>query len=253
MVSLDPGSVDAFAVDLDGVVTRTAAVHAAAWKRLFDDFLARRAGGKEFAPFEQHDYRTYVDGKPRRDGVRAFLAARGIELPEGSADDDPEADSIHGMAARKNRYFQEVLARSGVEVFPDAVALLRRARAQHVSLAIVSASENCAAVLAAARIRELFDVEVDGRDAIALGLRGKPAPDTFLEAARRLHRNPQRIAVFEDAIAGVEAGRAGGFGIVIGVARAGTADALRAAGAHHVVSTLDEIEIASADTRRVNR
>src|SRR5574338_505736 len=234
MVSLDRGSVDAFALDLDGVVTRTAVVHAAAWKRLFDE----------------HDYRTYVDGKPRRDGVRAFLAARGIELPETSA--DPDVDTIHGLAARKDRYVQEVLARDGVEVFPDAHALLRRARAAHVGLAIVSASENCAAVLAAAGIRELFDVEVDGRDAIALGLRGKPAPDTFLEAARRLQRAPQRIAVFEDAIAGVQAGRAGGFGIVIGVARTGTADALRAAGAHHVVSTLDEIELVAADAGPTN-
>lgn len=241
MPILERTRIDAFAVDLDGVVTRTASVHAAAWKRLFDDVLARHARGA-WAPFDDRAYRAHVDGKPRRDGIRSFLAARGIALPEGTAG-DAGADTIEGLAARKEQLFRDELARTGVDVYRDAVALLERARATGVRLAVVSASENCAAVLAAAGLADLFEVRVDGLDAAAHGLRGKPAPDTFLEAARRLGCHPARMAVFEDAIAGVAAGRAGGFGRVIGVARTGAGDALRAAGATDIVTSLAEIEL----------
>lgn len=239
---IDLSRVDAFALDLDGVVTQTAVVHAAAWKRLFDEVLERRACGASWAPFDvAREYRVYVDGRPRRDGVRSFLGSRGISLPEGSRDDGPEAATIHGLAARKNGYFLAHLARAGVQVYQDAVGLLRRARGQGVRTAVVTASENCAAVLAAAGVTRWFDVKVDGLDAAALALRGKPAPDTFLEAARRLGTSAERTIVFEDAIAGMQAGRAGGFGGVIGVDRGGNGPALHAAGATAVVTTLDQV------------
>lgn len=237
----------AFAFDLDGVVTNTAIVHAAAWKRAFDQLLGRLAGGTAREPFDiDRDYRRYVDGKPRRDGIRSFLDSRGISLPEGAAADAPDRDTIFGLAARKQGYVLEQLASEGVGVYKDAVALLRAARAQHVAIAVVTASENCAAVLAAAGVGELFDVRVDGTDIARLGLRGKPAPDTFLEAVRRLETHPHRCVVFEDALAGVRAGRAGDFGLVIGVDRVGQAGALRRSGADVVVTALDEIELVQA-------
>lgn len=228
--------------DLDGVVTRTAAVHAAAWKRLFDELLERRARGGPWRPFDaDREYRAYVDGRPRRDGVRSFLAARGIAVPDGAADDGPDAETVHGLAARKNGYVLAHLRAAGVEVYDDAVGLLRRARAHGLPTAVVTASENCSAVLAAAGLTGAFDAVVDGRVALALGLRGKPAPDTFLEAARRLGTAPARSVVLEDAVAGVRAGRAGGFFAVIGVARGDTAGALREAGATSVVTSLDQV------------
>ncbi len=242
-VSIDLAGIDALLFDLDGVVTKTAAVHAAAWKRLFDDFLKRRAAGEPWQPFDaDREYRIYVDGKPRRDGVRSFLASRGIALPEGSAVDGPDGETIYGLAARKNDYFRAHLEAAGVEVYQDAVALLHRARAHRARIAVVTASENCTAVLAAAGLTAAFDAVVDGRVVLALGLHGKPAPDTFLEAARRLGTGPDRSVIFEDAIAGMEAGRAGRFVGVIGVARGdNSAGALRAAGATAVVTTLDEV------------
>lgn len=241
---IDATHIDAFAVDLDGVVTKTAAVHAAAWKHAFDEVLERSAGGDTWQPFDpDREYRNYVDGKPRLEGIRSFLTARGISLSEGTPADGPDASTIHGLADRKDRYFRTLLARTGVEAFPDAVSLLRRARAAHIRIAVVTASENCAAVLAAAGLTDAFDVVVDGRDVLALGLHGKPAPDTFLEATRRLGSRPDRTAVFEDAIAGVRAGRAGAFAHVIGVDRTGHGDALRTAGASAVVTSLDEVDL----------
>jgi beta-phosphoglucomutase family hydrolase len=243
VLRIDIAKFDAFAFDLDGVVTKTAAVHAAAWKRLFDELLERRASGEAWKPFDvEREYRTYVDGKPRRDGIRSVLDERGISLPEGNPD-SPEVNTINGLAVRKNRYFLDHLAEQGVDIYQDAALLISRARAHGVKTAVVSASENCAAVLAAARLTGLFDIRVDGLDVARLGLRGKPAPDTFLEAARRLDAEPGRCVVFEDAIAGVRAGRAGNFGLVVGVDRVGAAENLRRGGADVVVTALDELEL----------
>lgn len=243
---IDLGPFEAFLFDLDGVVTRTARIHAAAWKRLFDDYLARRAsaGGTAFVPFDAiEDYRTYVDGKPRQAGAGSFLAARGISLPAGSPDDGPEADTLNGLGNRKDLYFNEALAHHGVEVFEGAVRFIRQARARRVRTAIVSSSRNCAAVLDAAGLARLFDVRVDGVDLRRLGLPGKPAPDMFLEAARRLDSSAARAAVFEDALVGVEAGRAGRFRLVVGIGRGDHADALRTHGADLVVGDLAELSL----------
>jgi alpha,alpha-trehalase len=243
-LAINRSSIDALLFDLDGVVTQTAAVHAAAWKRLFDEFLARQATGTSWPPFDvEADYRTYVDGKPRRDGVRSFLQARGLSLPEGTSNDGAEAETIHGLAERKNAYVLAHLARDGVQTYEAATALIRDARARGFSTAVVSASENCAAVLRAAGLETLFDVRVDGMDVDRLGLQGKPAADTFLEAARRLWVAPARAVVFEDAIAGVQAGHAGGFALVVGGDRVGQADALRRHGADVVVTRLSDVSL----------
>ena len=243
-MSIELARFDAFAFDLDGVVTNTAAVHAAAWKRAFDELLEGLANGKPWQPFDlDREYRAHVDGKPRRDGIRSLLESRGISLSEGKPGDGPEAPTIHGLAERKNRYLREQLRSTRVEVHEDAVVLLHEARSCRVRVAVVSSSENCSAVLVSARVFDLFDVRVDGLDSARLGLRGKPAPDTFLEAARRLGAEPRRVVVFEDAIAGVRAGRAGDFGLVIGVDRVGHAEALRRAGADVIVTSLAELEL----------
>jgi len=229
--------------DMDGVVTDTAAVHAAAWKTMFDEHLERRRrrGEPEFEPFDpETDYRRYVDGKPRLDGARDFLATRGVELPEGGPDDRLDAETLQGLANRKNDLFQEVLAR-GVSVFPDAVDLIGACRDRGVPIAIVTSSRNCTAVLRAAGLAKAFDTQVDGEVSAELNLQGKPAPDIFLEAARRLNIPPSDAVVFEDSIAGVQAGRAGGFGLVVGVDRTGSAEQLRDAGADVVVTSLDQL------------
>ncbi|GGG29403.1 hypothetical protein GCM10010964_16590 [Caldovatus sediminis] len=235
---------DAVLFDLDGVLADTARVHAAAWKALFDEVLRRRAAemGEPFRPFDlRADYLAFVDGKRREDGVRAFLASRGIVLPEGSEADPEEALTVAALARRKQGLFTAALEREGVEPAPGAVALMRALRRLGMPLAVVSASRNCAAVLAAAGLDGLVDLRVDGQMAAALGLAGKPAPDTFLEAARRLGVPPARAVVFEDALAGVEAGRRGGFGLVVGVDRGGQAEALRRRGADVVVRDLTEV------------
>ena len=237
--------IDAVLFDMDGVITATARTHAAAWKQLFDEFLAAQAShqGPAFQPFDaDDDYRRYVDGKPRYDGVRSFLASRAIALPEGDAADPPDADTVHGLGNRKNGYFLERLRRDGVEVYPGSLALLRALRAKGVGAAVISASRNAEHVLEAAGVLKLFDAKVDGRDADALGLPGKPDPAVFLEAARRLGVAAERAAVVEDALAGVEAGRRGGFALVIGVDRTGHPDELRAAGADRVVRDLAELD-----------
>lgn len=236
------GGAEALLFDLDGVLTRTATLHAASWKRLFDEYLAGRAGrwGEEFRPFELiADYRKYVDGKPRYDGVESFLASRGISLPWGSPSDTPDRETVCGLGNRKDRYFEEALRDEGVEVFPEAVALVREARARGLKTAVVSSSRNCAAILSRAGILELFDTRVDGVEAERLRLRGKPAPDTFLEAARQLGVAPDRAVVFEDAISGVQAARTGGFRVV-GVDESGNRG-LADHGADLVVSHLGEI------------
>lgn len=234
---------DAVLFDLDGVLTSTAKQHFAAWKATFDDFLraAAQREGAGFEPFEQDDYLQHVDGMPRFDGVRNFLAARAISLPEGGVDDPPDAQTVHGLGNRKNDLVNEIIEQQGVEVFDGSVALVRELRARGVATAVVSSSRNCLAVLTAAGIVDLFDARVDGEVAAELGLPGKPAPDTFLEAARRVGVKAAQAGVVEDALSGVQAGRAGGFGLVVGVDRAGQAEALRSAGADLVVEDLAEL------------
>ena len=239
-----PGAVRACLFDMDGVLTRTATVHAAAWKEMFDEFLRgwSTRTGAAFAPFDPAvDYLRYVDGKKRADGTRAFLASRGIQLPEGDPGDPPEAPTVHGLGNRKNTLVLEHLERDGVEVFDDAVRFVRAARDAGLRRAVVSASANTAQVLESAGIAGLFEARVDGVVAAERGLAGKPAPDTFLAAARELGVPPSAAAVFEDALAGVAAGRAGGFALVVGVDRAGQAGALRAHGADVVVADLGEL------------
>ncbi|HEU0336946.1 MAG TPA: beta-phosphoglucomutase family hydrolase [Gaiellaceae bacterium] len=243
-VLLLPDGIRACLFDLDGVLTQTAKVHAAAWKEMFDAFLRERAEekGEPFRPFElPHDYLDHVDGKLRPDGVRSFLAARGVVLPEGAPDDPPDARTVHGLGARKNDLVLELLRRDGVEPYPDAVRFVEAVRAGGLRRAVVSASRNCREVLAAAGIEELFEVRVDGVVAAASGLRGKPAPDMFLAAAAALGVAAAEAAMFEDAESGVEAGRAGSFGFVVGVDRTGHGAALRAHGADTVVADLAEL------------
>ncbi len=232
--------------DLDGVVTKTAVVHAAAWKTLFDGFLELHAGrtGQKFVPFTvDGDYLDYVDGKPRYDGVESFLAARGITLPYGDPADPPERETVCGLGNRKDEMFVAQLERDGVEVYPASVSMIRQLLDAGTATAIVSASNNCRLVLETAGIADLFQTRVDGLEATRLSLQGKPAPDTFLEAARRLAVEPAQAVVFEDALAGVEAGRRGAFGWVVGVDRTGNRNALAAHGADVVVADLGEIAV----------
>jgi len=241
---------DAVLFDLDGVLTTTRKVHAAAWKRMFDEFLAEwdEEHGTSTPTFdERSDYASAVDGKPREIGVRDFLRSRGIELPPGDPDAPPEELSEWGLGNRKQLLVEEEIARNGVEAFPGSVAWVRELREAGLHTAVVSSSRNCAAVLVAAGIANLFDARVDGETVLELGLPGKPAPDSFLEGARRVGVDPSRAVVVEDAIAGVAAGRAGGFGLVIGVNREGHADALRASGADVVVDDLGELLAAPDD------
>lgn len=236
---------DASIFDLDGVITRTARVHATTWKRLFDDYLRKRSQrtGQPFREFTDADYRAHVDGLPRYDGVATFLASRAIDLPRGNPSDPPERETVCGLGNRKNALFQEVLRTQGVEVFDTSIALLRRMRAEGVKIGLVSSSRNARAVLDTAKLTELFDVIVDGNDAARLGLKGKPDPDIFLAAAERLGVPPAEVMMVEDAQSGVAAGRAGGFAMVVGVDREGQRDALLRAGADLVVADLAELPI----------
>jgi beta-phosphoglucomutase family hydrolase len=230
--------------DLDGVLTQTARVHAAAWKEMFDDFLKARSvqTGQPFRPFDlPPDYREYVDGKLRSDGVRSFLASRDIVLEEGSAADPPAADTVIGLGAQKNALVLTILRRDGVAVYEGSRQFVEAARAAGLRRAVVSASSNCQEILAAAGIEQLFEVRVDGVVARHEHLRGKPAPDMFLAAAAALAVEPRQSAVFEDAIAGVEAGRAGAFGWVVGIDRTGAAESMLARGADRVVTDLAEL------------
>jgi beta-phosphoglucomutase family hydrolase len=239
-----PDGVSACLFDLDGVLTQTAKVHAAAWKEMFDAYLRERAErtGERFVPFDAHDdYDAYVDGKPRYDGVRDFLRSRGIDLPQGSPGDDPQAETVDGLGNRKNEIVLRLIHDHGVEAYEGSRRYLEAAREAGLRRAVVSSSTNCRDVVRAARLEELLEVRVDGIVAERERLRGKPAPDTFLAAARELGVEPARAAVFEDALAGVEAGRSGAFGCVVGVDRVGQADALREHGADVVVSDLAEL------------
>jgi beta-phosphoglucomutase family hydrolase len=247
-VTLSSRDYDAVLFDLDGVLTRTARVHAAAWKRLFDGFLEQHAAktSTPFVPLDiETDYPRYIDGKPRHDGVADFLESRGIQLPLGTPEDGPEVQSVRALGNLKDRYFLEQLEQQGVEPYEPAIALVRALRQQEIKTAVVSSSNNCALVLEAAGIAELFDARVDGLDLTRLELDGKPAPDAFLEAARRVGAVPSRAVVVEDALAGVAAGRAGGFGCVIGVDRRGKAQALLEAGADVVVADLAQVQVAA--------
>jgi beta-phosphoglucomutase family hydrolase len=239
-----PDGVRACLFDLDGVLTKTAEVHAAAWKEMFDAYLEERAAraGEQLVPFDPvKDYDEYVDGKPRYEGVQSFLAARGIELPRGDPSDPPEAETVDGLGNRKNAIVLRLIRERGVEPYEGSVKYVRAARDAGLRRAVVSSSTNCRDVLQAAGIEDLFEVRIDGEVADREHLRGKPAPDTFLAGAKALGVEPAQGAVFEDALVGVAAGRAGAFGFVVGVDRAGQADALREHGADVVVSDLAEL------------
>lgn len=239
-----PTSVRACLFDLDGVLTETAKVHAAAWKEMFDQFLRARASkaGEQFVPFDQKDdYDAYVDGKPRYDGVRSFLASRRIELPEGKPDDPPSAVTVCGLGNRKNEIVFRMIHEEGVEAYPGSRRYLEAARDAGLRRAVVSSSTNCRDVLEAAGIEDLLEARIDGVVAEREHLKGKPAPDTYLAGARALDVTPDAAAVFEDALAGVEAGRSGGFACVVGVDRVGQAKALRKHGATIVVRDLGEL------------
>jgi beta-phosphoglucomutase family hydrolase len=238
-----PDNIVACLFDLDGVLTRTAVVHEAAWKEMFDAYLHDRAAAlkEPFRAFEQADYDRYVDGKPRFEGVRSFLESRGIDLPEGTHDDPPGTETIGGLGNRKNQLVLALIHDKGVQPYEGSVRYLHAVIDAGLKRAVVSSSTNCRDVLAAAGLLDLFDTIIDGHVAEQRHLRGKPAPDTFLEAAKELGVAAADAAVFEDALAGVEAGRAGGFGYVVGVDRVGQADALKAHGADIVVSDLAEL------------
>lgn len=246
-VSITPERFEAVLFDLDGVLTATAKIHAACWKRTFDPFLQQwaRLGREPFVPFAlETDYLSYVDGKPRYEGVQSFLTARGLSLPYGAPDDPPDRQTVCGLGNRKNALIQAVLASDGVETYPDALTFVRAVRTRGLKTAVVSSSRNGEAILEAARIAGLFELRLDGSVAAELELKGKPAPDTFLAAARQLGVLPHRAVVIEDALVGVQAGHAGGFGLVVGVARhnqAGEAEALREHGADIVVTDLRDL------------
>jgi beta-phosphoglucomutase family hydrolase len=238
-----PDGVRACLFDLDGVLTQTAKVHAAAWKEMFDGYLRSRAeaSGEPFQPFTQDDYDEYVDGKPREDGVRSFLASRGIELADGDHDDPPDRATIAGLGNRKNELVLRLIHERGVEAYEGSVRYVEAARDGGLRRAVVSSSTNCRDVLRAAGIEELFEERIDGVVAERERLRGKPAPDTFLAGAKALGVEASEAVVFEDALAGVEAGRAGKFGFVVGVDRVDHADDLHRHGADVVVKDLAEL------------
>ncbi|WP_425564997.1 beta-phosphoglucomutase family hydrolase [Nonomuraea bangladeshensis] len=236
-----PDGIRGCLFDMDGVLTRTATVHAAAWKTMFDEFLRERDGAA-FVPFDaKADYDRYVDGKKRVDGARSFLRARGISLPEGTPDDPPGAMTVNGLSNRKNQLVQAIIDRDGVEVFPGSVRFLDAVQEAGLRTAVVSSSANTVHVLTAAGLASRFGARIDGVVARERRLAGKPAPDMYLAAAEALALKPAEAAVFEDALAGVAAGHAGGFGFVVGVDRTGQAEALRRHGADVVVTDLAEL------------
>jgi len=241
--------MSAVVFDMDGVVTDTARFHAIAWEEMFNDYLATRAEtlGEPLRPFTEDDYLRFVDGKPRYDGVRSFLQSRGITLCEGTPDDPPNMETTCGLGNRKNHRFLAALQEGGIHAYPSTVRLAKELQERGVAIAVITSSRNSDEVLGSAGVRDLFAVKVDGNDCATLGLAGKPMPDIFLEAARRLGVTPQRAAVVEDAIAGVEAGRRGGFGLVVGVDRSGRAGELSASGADIVVTDLGELLDGFAD------
>jgi alpha,alpha-trehalase len=233
-------------LDMDGVVTSSRQAHAAAWKRMFDEYLRKHARehGGEFKPFDDGvDYNRYVDGKPRYDGARSFLESRGISLPYGSPDDQPGKETVCGLGNLKNRYFQEYLEKNGMEPFHSTVDFVHKMQDRKMSVAVISSSRNAKKVLEAAGVRDLFQAIVDGEYMSERNLEGKPEPDIFLEAAKNLNVSPDRAIVIEDAISGVKAGKAGGFGLVIGIDRSGNNPELKDHGADIVVSDLSELKV----------
>ena len=245
-VEISTGRFDAVIFDLDGVVTQTSAVHAAAWKRLFDEFLRERAAARSepFTPFDlERDYRLYVDGKPRYDGVRDFLASRGIALPQGEPSDAAGTATVCGLGNRKDEYFVAEVREHGVRTYPSTVALIGALHRAGMGVGLMSSSRNTVMVLEATGLTAQFDERVDGVVSDQLGLAGKPDPAAYLETARRLGVEPARAVVVEDALSGVEAGRRGGFGLVIGVDRLDQAEALAQHGADVVVSDLADVTL----------
>jgi beta-phosphoglucomutase family hydrolase len=235
---------DAVLFDLDGVITDTARLHAACWKRMFDEYLRERAtrSGESFRAFDlDTDYRLYVDGKPRFDGVRDFLKSRGIQLPEGTPKDPPQVETVCGLGNRKNDLVDKVIAEVGVEPYAGTVQFIHHLRHFGYKIAVVTSSQNCSIVLKAAGLDGVFDAQVDGNTILGEKLAGKPAPDTYLMGSRRLGVEPDRAIVVEDALSGVEAGSNGHFGLVVGVARKGNTEELRRHGAHIVVNDLGEL------------
>ena len=236
--------------DMDGVVTQTAVVHAAAWKKMFDEYLHRRAEREHeaFREFTQAaDYLVYVDGRPRYQGVQVFLQSRGIQIPYGSPADPPQAETICGLGNRKNEFFNRTLAEDGVQVYDSTLRLIRELRARGIAVGIATSSRNCVPILEQAGIADLFATRVDGMVSLALGLKGKPEPDIFTTACRNLGAQPQRAIVIEDAVAGIQAGVKGHFALVIGVAREGNEEALQTAGADLVVSDLSAVTLDQID------
>jgi beta-phosphoglucomutase family hydrolase len=235
---------DAVLFDLDGVITNTANLHATCWKQMFDEYLQKRGSerGEAFRPFDlAADYRLYVDGKPRFDGVRDFLRSRNIQLPEGNLDDPANVETVHGLGNRKDDLVNRVIAQVGVEAYTGTVQFIHQLRRDGFKIAVVTSSQHCDGVLRAAKLDDFFEVRVDGKMIETQRLAGKPAPDTFLVAARLLGVQPKRTVVIEDAISGVEAGSKGKFGLVLGVARKGNAEELKRHGAHLVVEDLSEL------------
>ena len=233
---------DAAIFDLDGVITQTASVHAKAWKEMFDTYL--RSLDEAYEPLEiKTDYRQYIDGKPRYDGVESFLNSRDITLPYGDPDDPPERETICGLGNRKNELFLEIVRRDGVKVFEDTVSFLHKVREAGLKTGVISSSKNCREILQTAELLYLFDTRIDGKVAARRDIEGKPAPDVFLEAAEELGVTPARTMVFEDAVAGVKAGERGDFGLVIGVAREGGDQRLLKSGADMTIQSLDELTL----------
>ena len=241
---VSPDRFDAVLFDLDGVITNTAKLHATCWKQAFDEFLKKQAEetGEDFKPFDlKADYEDYVDGKPRYDGAKSFLESRHIDLPYGDPDDPPGKETVCGVANRKNEIFNQKLKSEGVEVFQGTVDWIHQLRGNGIKTAVVSSSKHCQAIIETAKLADQFDARVDGKVSDELNLKGKPAPDTYLKAAEMVKAEPKRAVVVEDALAGVESGKNGGFGMVIGVDRKGDADALREHGATVVVRDLKEM------------
>jgi alpha,alpha-trehalase len=246
---------DAVVFDLDGVVTQTVRVHASAWKQLFDEYLARLSErtGTPHRPFDlEQDYLLYLDGRPRYEGVRSFLVSRELELPLGDLSDPPTCETICGLGNRKNLLFLSHIRQCGVEVYPSTVEFIHQVRSHKLRIGLITSSKNCSEVLEGAGISDLFETKIDGNDLLRLRLRGKPAPDAFVEACRRLQVAPERTVIVEDAVAGVRAGRAGGFGLVVGVARKDNADDLRENGADVVVTDVGQLKLTAASEARVN-
>ncbi len=232
---------EAVILDLDGVITKTETVHARAWKKMFDDFLRERQG-EGFRPLDiKYDYNKYIDGIPRLDGIRGFLRSRNLEIPEGDPNDDPEKNTVHGMGKRKNRMFREVIEKEGVEVYEDALKMIDKWKKENIKLAVISSSKNCKYILEKAGLEDRFEVRVDGNTLVEKNIKGKPEPDMFIKAAEYLGVNIAETIVIEDAIQGVQAGKKGSFGCVVGVARNGKEEALKEAGADIVVKKLTDL------------